>query len=82
MALRDSNGETFLHRAVRRGNVCVIKYLLAEGIDTTITNNQGETAVHLASNKPHILQLFFDHYGQLIGQSEVQEPVIKKARHS
>ena len=44
-------------------------YLLAEGIDPTTVNNQGETAIHLATDKPHILELFFDHYRRLTDQS-------------
>ena len=46
--VRDKNGATSLHRAVRTRCAAAVKYLLARGGDATLKNNPGSTPFHLA----------------------------------
>lgn len=50
------NGWTGLHWAAKRGNLETVRWLLANGADPKLTNNQSQTPAQLATN-PHILQL-------------------------
>ncbi|XP_047470060.1 ankyrin repeat domain-containing protein 40-like isoform X1 [Penaeus chinensis] len=50
------NGWTGLHWAAKRGNLETVRWLLANGADPKMTNNQSQTPAQLATN-PHILQL-------------------------
>lgn len=52
----DINGWTGLHWACKRGNVNTVHWLLANGADSKIENNQSQTAAQLSTN-PQILQL-------------------------
>lgn len=45
---RNSEGETLLFKAVRREDITAIKTLLYLGIDISVKNNNGETALDLA----------------------------------
>lgn len=44
------NGWTPLHWAAKRGHINIVKYLLQEGVDTTVLTNKGETAAQLSSD--------------------------------
>ena len=44
------NGWTPLHWAAKRGHTNVVKYLLQEGVDTTVRTNKGETAGQLSND--------------------------------
>lgn len=44
------NGWTPLHWAAKRGRTNVVKYLLQEGVDTTVRTNKGETAGQLSND--------------------------------
>ncbi len=46
---RDHNGYTPLHHAAARGDVALIKYLLAKGADATVVARTGQTTVDLAN---------------------------------
>ncbi|KAK7063300.1 Ankyrin repeat domain-containing protein 40 [Halocaridina rubra] len=52
----DVNGWTGLHWACKRGNVNTVRWLLANGADSKIENNQSQTPAQLTTN-PQILQL-------------------------
>ena len=44
------NGWTPLHWAAKRGHANIVKYLLQEGVDTTVLTNKGETAGQLSND--------------------------------
>ena len=58
LALSNFNGNTALYQAAEQKNQELIKLLLLVGADPTLTNNNGQTPVHLATDKPHLLNLF------------------------
>lgn len=45
------NGWTPLHWATKRGHANIVKYLIKEGVDTTVLTKKGETAAQLASDE-------------------------------
>ena len=47
----DPNGNTALHEAARRGAKGVIQLLLQAGVDIHVTNEQGDTAYDLATDR-------------------------------
>ena len=49
-AIETSTSETLLHPAARNGDVDLVKYLLAEGLDRDAKTRFGSTALELASN--------------------------------
>ena len=50
MSIRDRNGRTALHVAVRRGNVDLAKAMLSKGAPLNVADNEGRTALHMAVN--------------------------------
>jgi ankyrin repeat protein len=60
LAIRQGNGDTFLHRAISANKTHVVKYFLCIGMDPTHTNNKGQTAVHLAADKTECLLVMFE----------------------
>ena len=56
-SINSQNGKhnTMLHWAIRANKPEVIKYLMSHGIDTTIKNEEGETAKDLAKQKGVVL---------------------------
>ncbi len=49
MLKKQKDKSTLLHAAVRSGNSEVLRYMLQEQIPLNVQNNQGETALHLAT---------------------------------
>ncbi|QDP72924.1 ankyrin repeat domain-containing protein [Legionella israelensis] len=47
----DDSNHSLLHYAVIKGDLKLVKYLLAKGIDIELKNNDGDTALHLAVKK-------------------------------
>ena len=57
--LKDKNGYTALHYAVKKNQIRIIKKLLQKGADRTIEEHKTKkTPVMLAKNKPEILEIF------------------------
>ena len=57
--LKDKNGYTALHYAVKRNHIRIIKKLLQKGADRNIIENKTKkTPVMMAKNKPEILEIF------------------------
>ena len=56
----DEGDNTFLHYAMAQGKEKVVTQLLKEGVDTTIPNLEGDTALDAAvrANNPQMVQLF------------------------
>ena len=54
--LVDCDGNTLLHKAVYKNNYSAVKFLIMKGIDLSIKNNQGVTALEIAvlQNRPEI----------------------------
>lgn len=54
--LVDCDGNTLLHKAVYKNNYSAVKFLIMKGIDLSIKNNQGVTALEIAisQNMPEI----------------------------
>lgn len=44
----DSNGDTLLHIAARRGDIHTVKLLLSAGVDVNQPGDMGNTALHYA----------------------------------
>ncbi|KAK7387565.1 hypothetical protein VNO78_28459 [Psophocarpus tetragonolobus] len=75
LALRDSRGSTLLHTAASRGQLQVVRNLLASFDVVNLTDAQGNTALHVASYWGHLpvveililaspsLALLTNHYG-------------------
>ena len=57
--VKDFNGDTALHDAARFGHVKVVAELIKAGADKSITNNEGSTALALATeyNKDDVVAL-------------------------
>jgi len=57
----DSNGDTAIHYAVRRGNLAVLKAMVAK-VDVNVANGGGETALFDAArmNEPAVVQVLLD----------------------
>lgn len=49
---RNKHGETLLHHAAFLGNKILILYLLQKGIDITLQNNYGSSALHITHKFP------------------------------
>ncbi|MDR3284285.1 MAG: ankyrin repeat domain-containing protein [Treponema sp.] len=45
---QDSKGNTILHIAAQRNNADIVMYLLVRGADTTLLNNDQDSAIHVA----------------------------------
>ncbi|CAB0038616.1 unnamed protein product [Trichogramma brassicae] len=43
----DNSGNTPLHHALQRGNICMIKWLLKNGADPNLANKKGLTPLHI-----------------------------------
>ncbi len=61
-------GNTLLHLAAKRKNVKVVEFLLKQGADPLIKNNDGILPIHVAVEEDAIdvLQAFTDHDGKLL----------------
>lgn len=70
LAFCDSNGNSLLHRAILKGHIPMIEYLLSIGADPGIYNKQGLTPTMLAAQKTHLLEVFFKYYKGDIWQDE------------
>ena len=55
-----TNGDTFLHRAVRSGNGRLVEYLKNVGVDDGIKNGFQKTPEDLAKNEIHLLYPLFN----------------------
>lgn len=53
----ESNGETLLMRAARRGDLLVVKYLLERGADASLEDYSGRYPLHVAALEGHVLVL-------------------------
>ncbi|MCT4625090.1 MAG: ankyrin repeat domain-containing protein, partial [Schleiferiaceae bacterium] len=49
--LSDYKGNTALHYAVENGEIEIVKFLVSQGAEPSITNNKGKTALDLAIKK-------------------------------
>ena len=52
--IRDGNGDTALHKAVREGHLQVIQVLVSSGADVDMKNKFGNTALHWAAHEGHL----------------------------
>jgi ankyrin repeat protein len=43
-----------LHAATLNGNAEVVKFLLSRGVDSTLKNESGQTALMIADEKQHV----------------------------
>lgn len=71
----DLGGWTALHRAAASGDVAMLRYLLARGVDTGARTGRGETAWHIATQhgRAEAAQVLADHG---VGASEIEFPEI------
>ena len=56
--LKDKDGNTALHYAVKKNQIRIIKKLLQQGADKEVSDFRNKTPVKLAKNKPEILEIF------------------------
>ena len=54
LCLRDSKGRTALHAAAALGDCHMIRYLVKEGCDMTIVNNNGHLATEIWTDSAHL----------------------------
>jgi ankyrin repeat protein len=47
----DESGNSLLHAATTHGNVDVVRFLLSEGVESTLKNKSGQTALMVAEDK-------------------------------
>jgi hypothetical protein len=62
--IRDNDGRTPLHLAAHRGNIAVMKYLLAESPSQDLLDNEGNTSMHHAMRSvraPDAIKLLLSH---------------------
>ncbi|XP_023311846.1 uncharacterized protein LOC108905886 [Anoplophora glabripennis] len=52
--VKDENGDTPLHHAVKRGHWEMTKYLIEQGADVNIRNHDRSTALHFAASLGHL----------------------------
>jgi ankyrin repeat protein len=60
----DENGNTFLHKAARNGDIDTVKYLVSQGADISVKNDYGQTPLQLA-----VIQSEFKIVEYLVSQS-------------
>lgn len=80
-----ANQETTLHTACRKGHLEIVQYLLAQGVDQSITNRKNYTAIQVATqyNHPEIVhQLYLAQNLSLSDVVEQQQLVILAALHN
>ena len=60
---QEHSGQTPLFAAVLRGKTNIVKYLLSQGADTSITEIDGYTLVHGAAfqGRPAVMDVLLDH---------------------
>jgi len=63
LEIRDSGGNTVLHKAIELGAVSLVQMALDAGIDVNLKNNAGDTGAHIAatSDNVEVLQLLLDY---------------------
>lgn len=61
---QDSFGFTLLHYAVARSRLDIVELLLTEGVNLTLTNDRGQTALNLAIKDDKIIAALTD--GKLV----------------
>ena len=69
------NGWTPLHWASKRGHKNVVKYLLQEGVDTSVVTNKGETAGQL-SNDAGIRKMLGEEETILLNSNSENLPIV------
>jgi len=63
----DSLGSSLLHIAIRQGNLDLAKFLIDNGIDVNMQDNNGDTALHYCAehNQYEIAKYILEHGGKL-----------------
>ncbi|XP_065336836.1 putative ankyrin repeat protein RF_0381 [Cloeon dipterum] len=64
----DNRGRTPLHLAAESGNVDLVKLLIENDADLTLTNIQGKNALHFAIKDEKVLRLMNEKNGSLVKQ--------------
>jgi ankyrin repeat protein len=69
--IRNADGESLLHWAVKGGNVNLTAILLGKGVDANISNKGGDTALHWAAHEatPTVIRLLVTHDANVNAQN-------------
>ncbi|ARB91445.1 ankyrin repeat domain-containing protein [Legionella longbeachae] len=70
----DEQGNTLLHIAVQKGSLGFVKYLLAKGVDISLLNKNGDSALHQA-----VRQGYFNIVHEMLGISPAAKDRKRKA---
>lgn len=77
--IQNSQGESFLHKAVSAGDIDLVNVLLSAGVNTNIADTRGQTPLYV-TDVPEIARLLLDHGADVNWRDKQQNTPLHVAR--